>query len=101
MHVSTRCDQTCAHCSIWRGERRPSIEWAMSERLSAIRLSREMGAESILFTGGEPLLCDHLEALARCARDLGLSVRIATNGLALSRSATWLAGVVDELYVSL
>jgi MoaA/NifB/PqqE/SkfB family radical SAM enzyme len=60
-----------------------------------------LGARSILFTGGEPLLCDHIERLARSARDLGLSVQVATNGLGLSRCSDWVADVVDEVYVSL
>lgn len=101
MHVSRRCDQTCLHCSIWRGADRGRGELGLSERLDILRQARSMGARSVLFTGGEPLLCDHIEPLARSARDLGLSVQIATNGLGLGRASAWLAAAVDEVYVSL
>ena len=100
MHVSTRCDQTCAHCSIWKS-RTALGSWGAAERLGAIREAAALGAAAILFTGGEPLLCDHLEELVRTAKKLGLAVQVATNGLGLSRSASWLGGFVDEVYVSL
>jgi MoaA/NifB/PqqE/SkfB family radical SAM enzyme len=70
------------------------------EREAIIREAHSLGARAILFTGGEPLLCDHIEPLARLARDLGLSVQIATNGLGLARAGGWLVNCVDELYVS-
>lgn len=100
MHVSRRCDQACAHCSIWKTGKTGS-ELGAGERVAIIREAHALGARSILFTGGEPLLCDHIETLAREARGLGLSVQIATNGLGLSRSAPWLCDVVEEVYVSL
>jgi MoaA/NifB/PqqE/SkfB family radical SAM enzyme len=101
MHVSTRCDQTCAHCSIWKGNAGSAPALALDERLAVIGEARALGARAILFTGGEPLLCDHIESLARGARALGLSVQMASNGLGLARSASWLTETVDELYLSL
>jgi MoaA/NifB/PqqE/SkfB family radical SAM enzyme len=101
MHVSTRCDQACAHCSIWRGSQAPPKDWGVEKRLAVIQEAQTLGARAVLFTGGEPLLCDHIETLARETRRLGLTVQIATNGLGLQRSASWLATLVDELYVSL
>lgn len=101
MHVSTRCDQTCAHCSIWRHGGKAGRELDPAARETIIREAHSLGARTILFTGGEPLLCDHIERLARVSRDLGLSVQIATNGLGLARAAAWLVDVADEIYVSL
>ena len=101
MHVSTRCDQTCVHCSIWRMKAAPSGQWGVAQRLGLIREAAALGATAILFTGGEPLLCDHLEELSSTAKKLGLAVQVATNGLGLSRAASWLGEVVDEVYVSL
>lgn len=54
----------------------------------------------MLFTGGEPLLCDHIEALARRAKGIGFTVHLATNGLGLGRAASWLGDAVDEVFVS-
>lgn len=103
LHVSSRCDQTCAHCSIWQPSRSRSSsrEWGVGERGRALEDARAEGASTVLFTGGEPLLCDHIEALARRAKALGLSVHLATNGLGLGRAAAWLAESVDEVFVSL
>ena len=99
MHVSTRCDQACAHCSIWRTNGRTRESLSLEERLSLIGEAKALGARSILFTGGEPLLCGDLESLARAAHGRGLAVQIATNGLGLG-GAPWLGDVVDEIYVS-
>lgn len=99
MHVSTRCDQACAHCSIWRSNGRSRASLSGEERLALIEEAKSLGARSVLFTGGEPLLCDHIEALARGAKRLGLSVQIATNGLGLQTASAWL-DAVDEVYVS-
>lgn len=99
MHVSTRCDQTCLHCSIWKSNGRAHDPLGREERLALLGEARSLGAQGVLFTGGEPLLCDHIEALARAAHGLGLSVQIATNGLGLERAAPWLEAV-DEVYVS-
>jgi MoaA/NifB/PqqE/SkfB family radical SAM enzyme len=99
MHVSTRCDQTCAHCSIWKSNGGSRDSLGREERLALLREARSLGARGVLFTGGEPLLCDHIESLARAAAGLGLSVQIATNGLGLERAASWL-DAVDEVYVS-
>lgn len=100
MHVSTRCDQACAHCSIWKSNGKGQDALDREERLALIGEAKSLGARSILFTGGEPLLCDHLEALARAAHGLGLAVQLATNGLGLAGALPWLGEVVDEVYVS-
>lgn len=100
MHVSTRCDQACAHCSIWKANGKNPESLGLDQRVGLIGEARSLGARSILFTGGEPLLCDHIEALARAAHALGLSVQIATNGLGLEGARLWLGDLVDEIYVS-
>lgn len=101
MHVSTRCDQKCAHCSIWRQGGKDRGELGGAARETIIREAHSLGARTILFTGGEPLLCDHIEQLARVSHELGLSVQIATNGLGLARASPWLARTAHEIYVSL
>ena len=78
MHVSSRCDQACAHCSIWKTKGKGEA-LGSEDRLRVLSEARSLGAQSVLFTGGEPFLCDHLEALCIAARRLGLSVQIATD----------------------
>ena len=101
MHVSTRCDQACAHCSVWKGNGKARGEMGLLERISVLQEASALGARTVLFTGGEPLLCDHIESLARAAKTAGLSVQLASNGLGLTRAASWLGVAVDEIYVSL
>ncbi len=100
MHVSTRCDQACAHCSIWKSNGKGGDPLGVDERLALLGEAKSLGARSVLFTGGEPLLCDHIESLARGAHLLGLSVQIASNGLGLGGARAWLGQAVDEVYLS-
>lgn len=103
LHVSTRCDQACAHCGIWRREEATSSAGPASlsddARVALLEDARAAGASEVLFTGGEPLLSASLERLCRRARELGFQVWIATNGLALGRSP-WVLETVDALFVS-
>ena len=101
LHVSARCDQACAHCSLWRANGDSRTEWTLEERLTAIHEAKAAGAEALLLTGGEPLLSADAEPLARRARSLGLSVFVTTNGLGLGKARGWVLDCVDEAVVSL
>lgn len=101
MHVSTRCDQACAHCGIWKGNRRASSDLTLGERGALLQEARSLGAESVLFTGGEPFLNPNLKDLCETARGIGLRVQVATNGLAMGRERSWLGRAIDEIYVSI
>jgi MoaA/NifB/PqqE/SkfB family radical SAM enzyme len=98
LHVADRCDQACAHCSIWKGSRPPE-RLSASDQIVLLRQAREAGAGSVLFTGGEPFTSPDIERLVRAAREMGLGTQIATNGLQAG-SAAWLSGLDVELFVS-
>ena len=101
LHVSARCDQTCVHCSIWKSNGVAAPALGYGERIRILDEACSLGARDVLFTGGEPLLCDQIEELTRHAHRSGLAVAIATNGLGLGRAAPWIADLVDSVYVSL
>ena len=57
-----------------------------------IRTLARIGVPHVIFTGGEPTLCDGLPDLIRCAERLGQITGVNTNGrrLADARFAAWL-----------
>jgi Fe-coproporphyrin III synthase len=98
--VSDRCDQTCAHCEIWRGESRGTA-LSLEERLQVVDDALAAGIEEALLTGGEPLLSADLWPVAERLCAGGVRLSLATNGLLLERYADRVGAFFHEVYVSL
>lgn len=85
LEVTDRCNLSCTHCTVHPRTSRaqdPSFN-ALSTILSGFR---EQGGRYVTFSGGEPGLRADLPDLICIAANLGLSVTIYTNGLAVTES---------------
>jgi MoaA/NifB/PqqE/SkfB family radical SAM enzyme len=85
LYVTHRCNLDCSYCT----QKEPDVfsdELPTKETIDLLRIIRRE-TDSILFTGGEPLLRNDVEELARTARrDLRFrSVLLVTNGTLLHR----------------
>ncbi|MDX1673376.1 MAG: radical SAM protein [Longimicrobiales bacterium] len=84
-NLTQRCNLACAHCYIaagdWHGES-DDLTTAEVHRIADEILALNPGAMFVL-SGGEPLLRDDLEAIARHATDGGATVVVGTNGTLL------------------
>ena len=100
-HVTERCNLNCVYCEYY-GARCSAEHAPLSLAQAKVVLARiREGADRIIFTGGEPLLHPHIEALVRHARDLDFrGVTLLTNG-ALLADHTALLPLIDRLVVSL
>ncbi len=82
--LTYRCPLRCAYCSnpveLRTRPALPATEWP---RL--LEEARDLGVMQVHFTGGEPLLCDELEALVERAAELELYSNLITSGLPLTR----------------
>ena len=82
VELTERCDNVCLHCCIClfdddeEAERR---EMSTAEVEAVLTEAAALGALSVRFTGGEPLLRDDFEELYLFARRLGLKVMLFTN----------------------
>ncbi|SON63852.1 GTP 3',8-cyclase 2 [Mycobacterium simulans] len=105
--LTDRCNLRCSYCMPEEG-----LDWLPGEQLlrpdELARLMRiavtRLGATSVRFTGGEPLLARHLEAVIAAAASLRPrpEISLTTNGLGLARRATTLAAAgLDRVNVSL
>lgn len=56
LQVTTHCQASCIHCSAERHKKQWDNELSTKEWKRVIRESEELGAVTIVFTGGEPLL---------------------------------------------
>jgi radical SAM protein with 4Fe4S-binding SPASM domain len=77
------CNNQCAHCYNEPARREtPSLNVAGWRQV--LRKLAGIGVPHIIFTGGEPTLCDHLPDLIRCAERLGQVTGVNTNGRRLA-----------------
>ncbi|MBO7434678.1 radical SAM protein [bacterium] len=88
VELTTRCNYACPFCyGIWHerpSETAPDRELDVTEWGDILVECACRGVESVQFTGGEPLLREDLDAILDCARAVGLSVILYTNGSLLT-----------------
>ncbi|MDI1481621.1 radical SAM protein [Polyangium sp. y55x31] len=79
--VNARCHAPCADCYL---DARPDgAEPSLDELRARLVTAAELGASTVAFGGGEPLLREDLGALAAFARSLGLVPVMTTSGFGL------------------
>ncbi|WP_424358773.1 radical SAM protein [Methanocella sp. MCL-LM] len=82
IELTERCNNACMHCSINLPEHDEAAkvrELSTDEWKRILKEAADLGAMSIRFTGGEPLLREDFQELYLFARRLGLSVMLFTN----------------------
>ena len=85
-NLTRRCNLACAHCYISAGSwHAAESELSTDECLRILDQVLEVNSSPMLIlTGGEPLLREDLEVLARRASDAGATVVVGTNGTRLT-----------------
>jgi len=82
VELTERCDNDCVHCCICLPEHDEGAErreMSTSEVQAVLTEAAALGALSVRFTGGEPLIREDFEELYLFARRLGLKVMLFTN----------------------
>jgi radical SAM protein with 4Fe4S-binding SPASM domain len=84
LSLTSRCHAPCTDCYL---DAKPDGHMPSREELERrILVLRDLGASTIAFGGGEPLLRDDLGELASYARSLGLVPVMTTSGLGLNEA---------------
>lgn len=78
LELTHRCNFNCRHCYLTGAEQRSPVE--TNRLLELLGELAEMGTLYLALTGGEPLLRDDWDVIARRARELGFWVMLLTNG---------------------
>jgi len=82
--VTYRCQLHCEHCGSGMYEKKKGNELSTDEVKTIIRDLREVGAGSVSFFGGEPLLRDDLCELIRYSKERGLGTALDTNAVGIT-----------------
>lgn len=100
LHLTNRCNLKCLYCynRNYRSEAGKAGELSTAEWLRVLEQLPALGAEGVVFTGGEPLLRRDCLELAQSARRLGLTATLLTNGTILPEMV---ADAFDDVIVSL
>ncbi|MCP4537334.1 MAG: radical SAM protein [Chloroflexi bacterium] len=102
-YVTTRCNLDCAYCEDFGARRNGPGDIALSldDALRVLRVVRS-GVDSLILTGGEPLLCPNIVSLVtRAQRELNFRrITLLSNGLLLSQHESLLPAL-DRLVISL
>ncbi|NOZ63438.1 MAG: radical SAM protein [Caldiserica bacterium] len=84
LYLTYRCNLSCAHCWIPPEGNHEEIDQEIL--LSEIKKALPLGLKSIKITGGEPFCEPTLIRLIEKMRELGLGVRLETNGTLINKS---------------
>jgi MoaA/NifB/PqqE/SkfB family radical SAM enzyme len=98
LYLTDRCNSRCVTCDYWRHGRNDMDLAAVTRLLPSLR---ELRTQTVLLSGGEPLLNPEWAAIARALRRSGLEVWLLTSGLALAKHARRVAQLIDAITVSL
>ena len=94
-----RCNCRCVMCDIWRIRQvREITERDLEPHVSSLRA---LGVRWVVLSGGEPLMHSDLPALCRTLRLERIRLTLLTAGLSMERHAANVAGLFDDVIVSL
>ena len=100
LSVHSACNCRCVMCDIWKAnaDKREIAPADLDRHLVDIRA---LHVQRVMLTGGEPLLHSNLWALCDRLRAEGIGITLVTTGLLLEPHAAAIAGLIDEVVVSI
>ena len=88
--VTHRCNLDCAYCDV---PRRSLEELTTAQALDMVDQMAAAGTRAVSLNGGEPLVREDIEVIARRCRRRGMVVSLSTNGVLLDRHP----GILDAV----
>jgi len=95
VNPTAQCNLACRFC--WGPEHSIPDGLDTNQWKDALSFFSENGTNSVVFTGGEPLIRQDIGELVKFAHDLGMRVTLSTNTLLLPRKAESVLPYVHEI----
>lgn len=99
LNAHGRCNCRCVMCDIWKREETAEVRVADLERHRGSL--RRLSVRWAILSGGEPLMHNDLRALCTFFRELDIRLTLLTTGLLLTRRATEVSELFDDVIISL
>jgi len=97
-HITSNWNYRCRFCYT---QRLAKAIQDLPQSIAILEKIKAIGQEKINFVGGEPMTHPLIFDLVRCAKNMGFTVCITTNGYFLNKSnIEWLASYVDWIGIS-
>lgn len=102
LYLTNRCNLSCPHCYMFSGKaERNELETQEIKKLIS-DFTKISNGTSITFSGGEPTIRTDFEEIVRTAYEMGLEVKILTNGTQLSSERiTALSKYISSVQISI
>lgn len=95
VNPTAACNLRCEFC--WGPDHLIPDMLSTSQWCDVLTMFRQLGATSVVFTGGEPLIRRDISVLFAHAYEVGLRVTLSTNGLLLARNLQIIGNAVHEI----
>lgn len=96
IELTQRCPLACVHCST-SSHRKQSSCLPVETVVRILNEASELGAKKVVFTGGEPLVYEHLAEVVRTASRLGIQPTLYTTGILDNQLTPICNDAADEL----
>jgi radical SAM protein with 4Fe4S-binding SPASM domain len=96
IELTQRCPLACVHCST-SSHRKQSSCLPVETVIRVLNEASELGARKVVFTGGEPLVYEHLGEVIRTASRLGIQPTLYTTGIVDNQLTPITSKEADEL----
>ena len=99
VELTSNCNFRCQMCDIWQTKNK-SLPFNLLNK--ALKQARDLGANQVSFSGGEPLLYPNFEDALKLAKGLGFNVFVSTNGsLINNQNVEFLTHFIDHIGISI
>jgi Fe-coproporphyrin III synthase len=99
LHAHSSCNCRCVMCDIWKTKDSRGLQ--SGDLLPHLESIRQLGVRWVVLSGGEPLLNNEWPQLCSLLRREGIRLTLLTTGLLLAKHAAQVAGLFDDIIVSL
>jgi len=101
-YVTYRCNARCGFCAIWSDTSVPASKEPPPDTVRRnLEDVKRAGVKIVDFTGGEPLMYEHLPEALFHAKKTGLRTTVTSNGILYPERAEEMKGLVDILQFSI
>lgn len=98
INIDNTCINSCAYC---KKKTFPQVQMSLEKVLSLLKEFKDMGVQTVIFSGGEPFLHADLLTMLSAAKSHGLGVSVITSGQVVPRNLSEYVENIDKLNVSL